>query len=72
MLTVTVYYFTDYDVSADQVVRSKRPATRTAIERMGARYQIIEESAIEVTASDLDESGFLAKDAPLQFKREEL
>ena len=59
MRTETVYYFTDYDVINDQVVRSQRPATRSAIEALGTRFKLIEESSMEVSVTNVDENGFL-------------
>jgi len=55
--TVTVYYFTMYDIRTDEEVKSKRPATRDAIFRVCGT--ILEETAEEVDPLELDERGFL-------------
>ncbi len=60
MATVTVYYFTMYDIQYDKVVRSQRPATRETIERFRGIVQ--EDTAEEVDASRLDENGLLVTD----------
>jgi hypothetical protein len=49
MAKVTVYQFTKYDVASDQVVKSRRWATRKAIEWIDAT--ILEDTAIEVDES---------------------
>jgi hypothetical protein len=55
----TVYFFSTYDVDSDQIVRSKRPATRFAIGKLGDRFRVIEESAFRVDCHELDPDGFL-------------
>jgi hypothetical protein len=60
--TVTVYYFTHYDIITDQWILSKRPASRVAIEALGSSYRVVEESAKEVNAADLDNDGLLGKE----------
>lgn len=57
MQTVTVYYFTMYDIRADEEVRSKRPAIREAIFRVCGT--ILEETAQEVDPVEIDANGFL-------------
>jgi len=57
MEKITVYYFTKYDIETDQNVRSKRPATLEAIERVNGIA--IKETAKDVDASQLDMDGFL-------------
>ena len=56
---ISVYYFTCYDVQTDQVVRSKRPATREVIARCNGA--VIEETVQEVEVAQLDDDGFLAR-----------
>lgn len=58
---VTVYYFEGYDFANDQVVRSKRPATRDFIERF--RFRAVDENSMEVDSSQLDAHGLLAGDS---------
>ncbi len=53
---VTVYYFEKYDITIDQTLRSKRPATREAIDRVFGRP--IESTAMEIDESDIDGHGF--------------
>lgn len=52
-----VYYFTKYDITKDENIRSKRPATREVIERIGGT--VLEDTAQEVDLSQLDGDGFL-------------
>ena len=58
--TVTVYFFEMYVVESDQMVRSKRPATLAAIERV--RGEAIKNTAQDVDADDIDEDGFRRRD----------
>jgi hypothetical protein len=60
MKKVTVFYFECYDTRSDEMVRSKRPATRAAIAR--CKGVAIEEIAKEVDESWLDGNGFIARD----------
>ena len=55
--TVTVYYFSMYDIRTDEEIRSKRPATRETIFRICG--SILEGTAHEVDPRELDERGFL-------------
>ena len=58
--TVTVYFFEMYAIESDQMVRSKRPATLAAIERVGG--EAIKNTAQDVDADDIDEDGFRRRD----------
>ena len=60
MSQVAVYHFYGYDKDTVARVRSKRPATRDAIER--AHGEIIEETGTEVDEAQLDGNGFLKID----------
>ena len=53
---IKVYYFTQYDIKTDKVIRSKRPATLDFI----TTYHLtpINEEILEVEFSDLDGNGF--------------
>lgn len=62
MSKATVYYFERYDIQTDQMIRSKRPATRETIARCNC--VAIEGTAQEVDVSRLDNDGFLAKTQP--------
>ena len=57
MATVTVYYFTQYDINADEKVRSTRPATLEAIAKIEDAI-VLEETAQEVDTAQLDGNGF--------------
>ena len=57
MSDTIVYYFEKFDVVQGQNIRSKRPATREVIERIGGT--VLEETAQEVEVSQLDGNGFL-------------
>ena len=57
MQRVKVYYFTMYDIRADEVVVSRRPASLETILRFGGT--LIEDSAEEVDREELDENGLL-------------
>lgn len=57
MEKITVYYFESYDIVSDKTVRSPRPATRDAITQCGG--VILEDTAQNVDASQLDGNGFL-------------
>jgi hypothetical protein len=57
MATVTVYYFTHYDINADEKVRSARPATLEAIAKIEDAI-VLEETAQEVDTAQLDGNGF--------------
>jgi hypothetical protein len=46
MSKVTIYQFAAYDISTDQMQRSRRWGTRSAIERIGG--EVLEETATEV------------------------
>ena len=58
--TVTVYFFQKYDIASDQMIRSKRPATIAAIERV--RGEAIKNTAQDVDPDDIDEEGFRRRD----------
>ncbi len=51
MATVTIYRFTLYDIASDGKQKSRRWATREAIERLHG--EILEDTATEVEASVL-------------------
>ena len=57
MQRVKVYYFTMYDIRADEVVVSRRPASLETILRFGGT--LIEDSVEEVDFEELDENGLL-------------
>lgn len=61
MPTTKVFYFEGYDFERDQVVRSKRPATREFIDRH--HFRAIDDDAREVDTSELDAYGLLAGDS---------
>jgi hypothetical protein len=54
--TVTVYFFQKYDIESDQMIRSQRPATIAAIERVHG--EAIKNTAQDVDPEDIDEEGF--------------
>ena len=54
--TVTVYFFQKYDIESDQMIRSKRPATIAAIERVHG--EAIKNTAQDIAPEDIDEEGF--------------
>jgi hypothetical protein len=57
MSDTIVYYFEKFDIGQGQNIRSKRPATRETIERIGGT--MLEDTAQEVDISQLDGNGFL-------------
>ncbi len=57
MQKIKVYYFTMYDINADEVRQSKRPATLETILRFGGT--LLEETAEEVDPIEVDENGLL-------------
>ena len=59
--TVRLYYFEGYDLAADRVIRSTRPATREFIERF--HVQPVEDNCMEVDAAQVDAFGLLAGDS---------
>jgi hypothetical protein len=56
MPRVTVYYFTKYDITIEEMVRSQRPATLETI--VLCEGKLIEETAQQVDVSELDGNGF--------------
>ena len=56
MPRVTVYYFTKYDRTAGEMVRSQRPATLETISVCEGK--LLEETAQQVDVSDLEDNGF--------------
>jgi hypothetical protein len=54
---VMVYYFEKYDIVKGENIRSKRPATREIIEKIGGT--VLEDTAQAVDISQLDKNGFL-------------
>lgn len=59
MQKITVYYFTDYHIITDNVIRSHRMATLDAIKRFDGTPLI--ETAKEVDPSELDDNGLYPK-----------
>jgi hypothetical protein len=57
MQKITVYYFTMYDIRADEVVQSKRPATLESVVRFGGT--ILEDTGEDVDPVELDAHGLL-------------
>ena len=55
-----VYRFTIYDINNDESIRSRRWATRQAID--WAHGHVLEETEIEVDPSVLDGNGMTARD----------
>jgi hypothetical protein len=53
---VTVYYFTKYDITVGEVVRSPRPATLETI--VLCEGTLLEDTAQQVDVSELDDNGF--------------
>jgi hypothetical protein len=58
MENVKVYYFRAYDIERDRMIRSKRPATLSAISALGPMMQPLMETEEEVDSSHLDADGF--------------
>ncbi len=56
MPRVTVYYFTRYDITVGEMVRSQRPATLETI--VLCEGTLLEETAQHVDVSELDDNGF--------------
>ena len=54
-----VYFFRKYDINNDEFIRSKRPATREAIDRV--RGEVLEDTAIQIDDSEVDGDGFRKK-----------
>ena len=61
MENVKVYYFRAYDIERDRMIRSKRPATLSAIRALGPMMQPLMETEEEIDASQLDDDGFRRK-----------
>lgn len=61
MATVKVFHFETYDFDKDQVVRSRRPATRAFIEKYG--FHLVEDDVREVDSAEIDAYGLLAGDS---------
>jgi hypothetical protein len=58
---VTLYYFEGYDFANDQVVRSRRPATREFIDKH--HFVRLDEGKVQVPAEQIDADGLLAGDS---------
>lgn len=58
MENVKVYYFRAYDIERDRMIRSKRPATLSAIRALGPMMQPLMETEEEIDGSYLDQDGF--------------
>jgi hypothetical protein len=61
MANQTLYYFEGYDFVHDQVMRSRRPATREFIDRH--HFTRLEEGSVEVEPAQVDADGLLAGDS---------
>jgi hypothetical protein len=61
MATQTLYYFEGYDFANDQVVRSRRPATREFIDKH--HFVRLDEGQVEVETAQVDADGLLAGDS---------
>jgi hypothetical protein len=61
MATHTLYYFEGYDFAHDQVVRSRRPATREFIDKH--HFVRLDEGKVDVEAAQVDADGLLAGDS---------
>jgi hypothetical protein len=57
----TLYYFEGYDFANDQVVRSRRPATREFIDKH--HFVRLDEGKVDVDAAQVDADGLLAGDS---------
>ena len=64
MPKITVYYFIGYDIATDQMIRSKRMATREKIKSFGCSP--LNQTAKEVDTSELDDNGFYPKKETIQ------
>jgi hypothetical protein len=64
MPKTTVYYFIGYDIATDQMIRSKRMASRETIRRFN--YKPLNHTAKEVNTSELDDNGFYPKKETIQ------
>lgn len=53
----TVYYFVRHIITTDEIVRSRRRATRQQIKKLGR--VVLEDTALEVPVEALDEHGFV-------------
>jgi hypothetical protein len=61
MASVTLYYFEGYDFANDQVVRSRRPATREFIDKH--HFVRLDEGQVEVDVAEVDADGLRAGDS---------
>jgi hypothetical protein len=61
MATQTLYYFEGYDFANDQVVRSRRPATREFIDKH--HFVRLDEGKVDVESAQVDADGLLAGDS---------
>ena len=61
MATQTLYFFEGYDFANDQVVRSRRPATREFIDKH--HFVRLEEGKVDVAPEQVDADGLLAGDS---------
>ena len=61
MATTTLYYFQGYDFANDQVVRSRRPATREFIDKH--HFVRLDEGKVDVDPAQVDADGLLAGDS---------
>jgi hypothetical protein len=59
MPRITVYYFTDYRITTDQIIRSKRMASLKFIKSYN--FSPLMKTAKEVDTSELDDNGFYPK-----------
>jgi hypothetical protein len=64
MPKITVYYFTGYNIVTDEMIRSKRMASRETIRRFN--YTPLNQTAKEVDTSELDDNGLYPKKETIQ------
>ena len=60
-MATTLYYFEGYDFANDQVVRSRRPATRDFIDKH--HFVRLDEGSVEVDVAEVDADGVRAGDS---------
>jgi len=54
---VTVFYFQGYDITSDQIIRSKSMASLERIKNYKQGFEAIKDTAKEVNIADLDRDG---------------
>ncbi len=60
MSKAKVYYGRGYDIAADKIMNTRRPAKRHVLERL--KLEVLEDKVFEVEEGNLDEHGFLKKE----------